>query len=86
MFPPSAVLKVGDTVPDVQAGRNAGVRTVGVTQTGSEVGLTEDEFMALSESAAAQRVQKAEDILRGAGADDVIRSVAELPALIDSLS
>ncbi len=86
VFPPSAVLKVGDTVPDVQAGRNAGVRTVGVTQTGSEVGLTEHEFAALSESKAAQRVQKAEDVFRVAGADNVIRSVAELPALIDSLS
>ncbi len=44
IFPPSAVVKVGDTVPDIQAGRNAGVWTVGVTETGSEFGLTQEEL------------------------------------------
>ena len=86
VFPPSSVLKVGDTVPDIEAGRNAGVRTVGITQTGSEVGLTEEEFSALEASAAQQRIEKAEAVFRNAGADHILRSVADLPALIDTLS
>jgi phosphonoacetaldehyde hydrolase len=85
VFPPSAVLKVGDTVPDIHAGANAGVRTVGITQTDSEVGLTESEFASIDQAEAAQRLQKAEKVFRNAGADHVLRSVAELPALIDSL-
>lgn len=34
-YPSSAVIKVGDTVPDVLEGRNAGVRTVSVVSTGA---------------------------------------------------
>lgn len=85
VFPPSAVLKVGDTVPDIQAGVNAGVRTVGITQTGSEVGLTEAEFAALDPVAADDLIKKAEQVFMNAGANHVLRSVAELPGLIDSL-
>ena len=69
VFPPSAVLKVGDTVPDIDAGANAGVRTVGITQTGSEVGLTESEFASLDDDEAARQIQKAENVFRDAGAD-----------------
>ena len=85
VFPPTAVMKIGDTVPDIHAGRNAGVRTVGITQTGSGVGLTLAEFSTLSEPEAAGRIQRAETVLLAAGADHVLPSVAELPALIDSL-
>src|SRR5205823_3265316 len=44
VYPPALVVKVGDTVPDIAEGRNAGVWSVGVTRTGSEVGCTEEEF------------------------------------------
>ena len=49
------------------------------------VGLTQDEFAALSEAEAAERIHRAEDVLLAARADHVLRSVAELPALIESL-
>ncbi len=48
VYPPQAVVAVGDTAPDVQAGCNAGVWTVALAQTGNEVGLTLAEFEALS--------------------------------------
>ena len=44
----SAVLKVGDTVHDIEEGLNAGVWSVGVTRSSSEVGCSEAEFAALS--------------------------------------
>jgi len=47
VYPPQAVVAVGDTVPDVQAGLNAGVWTVAVAQTGNEVGLSEAFHRAL---------------------------------------
>ena len=86
VFPPSAVLKVGDTVPDIEAGRNAGVRTVGITRTGSEVGLTEAEFAALNTADSESRVRKAEAVFQKAGADHILASVAELSSLLDSES
>lgn len=85
VFPPSAVLKVGDTVPDIEAGKNAGVRTVGITQTGSEVGLTEAEFKALAPDEAELRVNKAQATFRSADCDHILASVAELPATILSM-
>lgn len=86
VFPPSAVLKVGDTVPDIEAGKNAGVRTVGITRTGSEVGLTEAELTALVPNEARERVSKAEAVFRKANAEFILASVAELPSLLDSES
>src|SRR5262249_49245934 len=44
VYPPLTVLKVGDTVPDIQEGLNAGVWSTGVTATSSAVGCTEAEF------------------------------------------
>ena len=83
VFPPSAVLKVGDTVPDIEAGRNAGVRTVGITRTGSEVGLTEAEFTALESSEAERHIKKAEAVFQESAADHIVSSVAALIDLLD---
>lgn len=86
VYPPTAVLKVGDTVPDIAAGLNAGVKTVGVVRTGSEVGLTADEFSALDPAEQEAKIKRAEAKLNAAGAHCLINSVAELPALLDSIS
>jgi phosphonoacetaldehyde hydrolase len=84
--PPAAVVKVGDTVPDIEEGRNAGIWSVGVTHTGSEVGCTAAEFAALPEAERRERVAAAERKLRAAGAHAVIGSVADVPALLDELA
>ena len=83
VFPPSAVLKVGDTVPDIHAGINAGVTTIGITQTGSEVGLSQADWDQLDANAQQAAVARADQVLRDAGADDVLASVADLPDWIE---
>lgn len=85
VFPPAAVLKVGDTLPDVGEGRNAGVWTAGVARTGSEVGLSEADLAALPAAEQARRVARARDTLRAAGAHFVVDSVAELPGLVSDI-
>ncbi len=84
IFPPTAVLKVGDTVPDIRAGRHAGVWTIGITETGSEFGLTEEELKALSGDERETRHQQVEQKLLDAGAHFVLKSVAEIPSAIQS--
>jgi phosphonoacetaldehyde hydrolase len=84
--PPAAVVKVGDTVPDVEEGRNADVWTVGVTDSSSAVGLTAADFAALSPAERAARAGAAGRALRAAGAHAVIPSAAVLPALLDDLA
>eukprot|EP00913_Durusdinium_trenchii_P023338 g21916.t1 len=85
VYPPAAVLKVGDTAPDIEAGLNAGARTVGITQTGSEVGLTAEEFDTLDPSAQEEKVRVAETRLKKAGADFVIRRHREHPSMDDDI-
>lgn len=83
VFPPSAVVKVGDTVADVREGVNAGAWSVGVTTSGSEIGLSENDWLKLSGSDQSARKQKAKERLIAAGAHAIIDSLVELPELID---
>jgi phosphonoacetaldehyde hydrolase len=85
VYPPQAVIKVGDTIADIEAGLNAGVWTVGVTKTGNLVGLTKDELEALAPEDVEQRVARATEQFKAAQADYVIDSFAGLPAVIDDI-
>jgi phosphonoacetaldehyde hydrolase len=86
VYPPAAVVKVGDTVPDIQEGRNAGVWSVGVTDSGSEIGCTAAELAAMPEPERAERARAAGRKLLAAGAHEIIPSAADLPALLDELT
>jgi phosphonoacetaldehyde hydrolase len=85
VYPPSAVVKVGDTVADVQEGVNAGVWSVGVTTSGSEVGLSQSNWNDLSAAQMSELRACARRTLLAANAYAVIDSVAELPAMIDAI-
>ena len=82
VYPPSSVIKVGDTLPDIEEGRNAGVWSVGVTHTSSEVGCTQEEFAALDDAEREARVARAKEKLLSSGAHDIIDSAADLPVLL----
>ena len=81
VFPMTDVVVVDDTEAGVEAGANAGCRTIGVSRTGNLLGLSELEYRSLgdrSESALAEAGKR----LREAGADVVLESVAELDQVI----
>jgi phosphonoacetaldehyde hydrolase len=82
VYPPAAVVKVGDTVPDVGEGLAAGAWSVAVLRTGSEVGVTEAEWAALPEADRRSRLGAARQKLLDAGAHAVLETLAELPALV----
>ncbi|MBX3414352.1 MAG: phosphonoacetaldehyde hydrolase [Pirellulales bacterium] len=85
IYPPTAVVKIGDTLPDIEEGRNAGVWTIGVTRTGSDIGLTEDEAAMLPADELQQRMNAVAVTLLAAGAHWVLDSVANLPALLPTI-
>jgi phosphonoacetaldehyde hydrolase len=85
VYPPSAVVKVGDTRADIEEGLNAGTWTVGVTCTGNYVGLDRDELAAVSPAEKARLVRQAGDILRDVGAHYLIGSIAQLPPVLDEI-
>ena len=79
------LVKVGDTVSDIQEGLNAGMWTVGVTATGNEIGLTKSQFAALSAEERDCRLDQAGSKLKTAGAHYVIESVAHLEPVLEQI-
>lgn len=85
VYPPAAVIKVDDTEPGIAEGVAAGCLTVGVALSGNAVGLTPAEVVALPNGERARLRAAATARLMAAGADYVIDTVADLPALVARL-
>lgn len=85
VYPPWHVAKVGDTPVDIEEGCNAGTWTVGVARTGNLVGRSRAEFDELEPEMQEAVVDEATAVLRAAGADAVIPTVAELLPILDDL-
>jgi len=82
VWPLSRVVKVDDAEAGIAEGRAAGAFTVGVAASGNTVGLSLDDWNALDTQARTARLKDSERILRAAGANLVIGTVADLiPAL-----
>jgi len=86
VHPAGSVIKVDDTEPGIAEGVAAGCITVGLTLSGNEAGLTLQELAALSVTQRQALHERVAKKLLAAGADHVIGTVAELPALIDRLA
>lgn len=85
-FPPESVVKIGDTLPDIDEGLNAGAWAVGVTLTGNEIGLTEAEIAALPKGALAPRLDSVRRRMAAAGAHAVVDGVWACAPVIDDLA
>jgi phosphonoacetaldehyde hydrolase len=83
--PPHTVVKIGDTLPDVEAGARAGVWSIGVTDTGNMAGCNKPTWDALSESEQDSRRNKGTAEMNDSGAHYVLASVAELPSIIEKI-
>ena len=84
-YPLSAFVKIGDTPTDMEEGRNAGLWTIGITRTGNEVGLTEDEWQRLPPAEQDALLRIAERRLVDAGAHYTAGSIAECDPIFDRL-
>lgn len=84
--PVDSVIVVDDTLVGIEAGRNSGMKTVGVSMTGNELGLSLAEVRQLDPEELHTRLQSIEERFLSAGADYVVTSVAELPQLIRRIS
>lgn len=79
-----AVVKVGDTVSDIQEGRNAGVRSLGVLEGSSVMGMTQTAYEALSAEKKQAALDRARQMFLETGADDVLLNIEQLPAWIQA--
>ena len=80
------VVKVGDTTSDMAEAKNAGVIAVGVCVGSSMIGLDTQSWAALPEAKRAEQIKSACQRFYAAGADYVIESIGDLPALIEDLN
>ncbi|MCU0839354.1 MAG: phosphonoacetaldehyde hydrolase [Rhodospirillales bacterium] len=85
VWPVEAVVKIGDTVADIEEGLNAGCWSVGVTDSGNEVGLDLAAWQGLSPEEQAMRRQAAAVKLIAAGAHAVIDSIADAGPVLDQI-
>ena len=86
VYPMSTVVVVDDTTVGIEAGRNAGAWTVGVTRTGNEFGFSLEEFKSLGDDEIRQLEQAATAKLTAAGSHFVIDSVASLLPVLDEIN
>lgn len=76
------VVKVGDTIADIEEGVNAKVHTVGVIVGSNEMGLTESEFNLLPAGRKRSLMEEVRNRMLRAGAHGVIDTISELPDYI----
>lgn len=85
VYPPAAVVKVGDTVIDIEDGLNAGCWSVGVVDSSNEMGLAAAEFAGLTESDRQARRAAVRARYTAAGAHAVIDTIADMSPLVGEL-
>ena len=86
VYPMEAVVKIGDTLPDIEEGLNAGMWTIGLAKSGNEIGLTESEIAALDPQTRQTKLDRAYKRMQQTGAHFVVDSIADVVPLLDKIN
>ena len=86
LYPMEAIVKVGDTLPDIEEGLNAGMWTIGLAKTGNELGLNEAEIAKLPEEVLETKLAVARQRMRQTGAHYVADAVTDVPPILDEIN
>ncbi len=82
IFPLKSIIKIGDTPADIKEGLNAGMITIGITKTGNEIGLTQEDANKLDRNVLDEKISHAEQKLLNAGANFIIEGIWEAKFVI----
>jgi phosphonoacetaldehyde hydrolase len=86
VFPMQAMVKVGDTLVDIEEGLNAGMWTVGLSLTGNLLGLNHAEVKALSKIEKKEARNRIEGQLYQGGAHYVIDGIWDLLKVLEDIN
>jgi phosphonoacetaldehyde hydrolase len=86
VYPLEAVVKIGDTISDIEAGLNAGMWTVGLTQSGNELGLSEQEVSRLKPQEIQSKTAPIAARYQDVGAHYVAAGIWEVLPLIEDIN
>lgn len=85
VFPLKQIIKIGDTVADIQEGNNAGVWTIGLTRSGNEIGLSLEESEKADPVWLSEKLTFARQKLLNAGADFVAEGVWDCWPILEEI-
>jgi phosphonoacetaldehyde hydrolase len=83
--PPSVVVKLGDTIADVEEANNAGVWSLAVVESSSLVGKSQSDLEAMPAKNRNALIRQVSKKLVDAGAHSVINNLSELPAALEQI-
>jgi phosphonoacetaldehyde hydrolase len=85
VYPPSSCVKIGDTLSDIEEGKNAGMWTIGLTRTGNMIGL---DAVGLDQLPVAQKenlLKQASSEMLKAGADFVAEDLSACDQILSQI-
>ena len=85
VYPMESIVKIGDTLPDIEEGLNAGMWTIGLAKTGNEIGLNEAEITELPSGVLLRKLERARARMYQTGAHYVVDSIADVLPLLDEI-
>lgn len=85
VYPLEAIVKIGDTIPDIEEGLNAGMWTIGVARTGNEIGLSLAELARVPADRLATDLAKVHARMYQAGAHYVVDSIGDCDPILDEI-
>ncbi len=85
VYPIEAIGKIGDALPDIEGGLNAGTWTIGVAKTSNELSLNQAEVDSLDPGMLEAKLAGIYERMYRAGAHYVVDSIASVPAILDEI-
>jgi len=86
IYPLEAMVKIGDTISDIEEGLNAGMWTIGITRTGNEMGLSHTDMNLMPDFERTNRLAAIADRFQAAGAHYIVESAGNILPVIDAIS
>jgi phosphonoacetaldehyde hydrolase len=84
-FPMESIVKVGDTIPDIEEGLNAGMWTIGVIDSSSDMGLEPADIVSCEPALLVRKRKQISDKFYQSGAHFVVNNLNELPVILDEI-
>lgn len=85
VYPPRSCVKIGDTLLDIEEGRNAGMWTIGLTRSGNMIGCSIEEWAAFGAEEQTGLLREAGRAMLAAGADFVAEDLPACDELLQSI-
>jgi phosphonoacetaldehyde hydrolase len=85
VYPLESMVAIGDTVSDIDAGLNAGMWTIGLTQSGNELGLSREEVSQLPAEELKGKTEAIRKRFLATGAHYVAAGIWEVLPIIEQI-